>query len=108
MPVLSLATARRWPVIPTLGIVRIWTWGSSFYLMTVRAKPIASDTGWPLWLAIGAVSSALLAAGFVSRAVGAAIARRREGGVIQPRGKKKAGGETASCCAEPARTIRTR
>ena len=72
----ALASARRWPVISALGIVQIFTWGSSFYLMTVLAKPIAIDTGWPFSLVIGALSAALLAAGFASPAVGAAITRR--------------------------------
>lgn len=69
------ATARRWPVISALGIVEIFTWGSSFYLMTVLAKPIAAQTGWSLSSVIGALSAALLAAGLASPAVGAAITR---------------------------------
>lgn len=72
----ALVPARRWPVISALGIVQIFTWGSSFYLMTVLAGPIAADTGWPISLVIGALSAALLAAGVASPAVGAAIARR--------------------------------
>lgn len=73
---LALARPRRWPVISALGLVQILTWGSSFYLMTVLAKPIAADMGWPLAWVIGALSAALLAAGLASPAVGAAIGRR--------------------------------
>ncbi len=75
-PTPALAPARRWPVISALGVVEIFTWGSTFYLMTVLAKPIAADTGWPHAGVIGALSAALLAAGIASPAVGAAIARR--------------------------------
>jgi hypothetical protein len=28
---------RRWPVISALGVVMIFTWGSTYYLMTVLA-----------------------------------------------------------------------
>lgn len=73
---LALARPRRWPVISALGLVQILAWGSSFYLMTVLAKPIAADMGWPLAWVIGALSAALLAAGLASPAVGAAIGRR--------------------------------
>lgn len=70
------ATARRWPVVAALGVVQIIAWGSSFYLLTVLALPIARDTGWPLVAVTGALSAALLVAGLVSPRVGAAVARR--------------------------------
>ena len=69
------ASGRRWPVISALGVVQIFTWGSTFYLLTVLAGPIAADTGWPLGGVVGALSAALLTAGLVSPSVGAAIAR---------------------------------
>jgi hypothetical protein len=62
-------------VITTLGLTQIFAWGSSYYLLAVIAKPIATDTGWPLALVVGGVSLALLAAGVVSPRVGKAIAR---------------------------------
>uniref|UniRef100_UPI0012FFF372 MFS transporter n=1 Tax=Pararhizobium haloflavum TaxID=2037914 RepID=UPI0012FFF372 len=65
--------ARRWPVISALGVVQIFTWGSSYYLLAVLAAPIAADTGWPLSWIVGALSIGLLAAGIVSPHVGDAI-----------------------------------
>lgn len=35
--------ARRWSVISALGIVQIFAWGSSYYLMAVLAAPIVAD-----------------------------------------------------------------
>ncbi|SDJ26590.1 MFS transporter [Lutimaribacter saemankumensis] len=66
--------ARRWPVISALGVVMIFTWGSTYYLMTVLAAPIARDTGWSLGSITGALSVGLLVAGLVSPLVGRAIA----------------------------------
>ena len=41
----------RWPIISALGVVQIFAWGSSYYLLAVLAAPIAVDTGWPLaWI----------------------------------------------------------
>ncbi|AZQ67449.1 MFS transporter [Silicimonas algicola] len=68
-------TARRWPVISALGVVMIFTWGSTYYLMTVLAAPIAADTGWSLGAITGALSAGLLVAGLASPTVGRAIAR---------------------------------
>lgn len=67
--------ARKWPIISALGVVQIFTWGSSYYLLAVLAAPIAADTGWPLSWIVGALSIGLLAAGVVSPRVGDAIAR---------------------------------
>src|SRR5690606_23835457 len=66
---------KRWPVISALGIVQIFAWGSSYYLMAVLAAPIVADTGWPLPWVVGAISAALACAGMVSPQVGRAIAR---------------------------------
>ncbi len=66
---------RRWPVISALGVVMIFTWGSSYYLMAVLAGPIAADTGWPLAWIMGALSAGLLAAGLIAPTVGRAITR---------------------------------
>jgi hypothetical protein len=67
--------ARRWPVISALGVVMIFTWGSTYYLMTVLAAPIAADTGWSLGSITGALSAGLLVAGLASPRVGRAISR---------------------------------
>lgn len=63
-------------VIAALGVVQILTWGSSFYLLTVLAGPIAADTGWPLQGIVGSLSLGLLVAGFISPKVGVLIGAR--------------------------------
>lgn len=65
--------ARRWQVISALGLMQIFTWGSSYYLLAVLAGPIAAETGWPLPWIFGALSAGLLVAGFASPWVGARI-----------------------------------
>lgn len=57
-------------VITVMGIGQVLVWGSSYYLPAVLAKPIASQTGWPLSWVIGALSLALLVSGLVSPKVG--------------------------------------
>lgn len=71
-------TSRRWPVISALGIVQIFAWGSSYYLLAVFAGPIAADTGWSLSWIVGGLSLGLFVAGMASPRVGEAI--RRHGG----------------------------
>lgn len=62
-------------MISALGIVQILTWGSSFYLLSVLAGPISTDTSWPLAWIIGGLSLGLLVAGLVSPRVGTRIGR---------------------------------
>jgi predicted MFS family arabinose efflux permease len=71
----AVPAARRWPVISALGVVMIFTWGSTYYLMTVLAAPIAADTSWSLGSITGALSVGLLVAGLASPRVGRMIAR---------------------------------
>jgi MFS family permease len=66
----------RWAVVCALGIVQIFAWGGSFYLLTVVAAPILADTGWPLPWIIGSLSVGLLVSGIVSPRVGNTIDRR--------------------------------
>ena len=66
----------RWQVVGALGIVQIFAWGSTYYLLAVLAGPIADGTGWQAAWIMGALSLGLLTAGAVSPAVGLAIARR--------------------------------
>ncbi|OWJ77992.1 MFS transporter [Haematobacter missouriensis] len=68
-------TLRRWPVISALGIVQIFAWGSSYYLLAVFAGPVSVDTGWPLSWIVGGLSLGLFIAGIASPRVGAAIQR---------------------------------
>ncbi|PTE19615.1 MFS transporter [Cereibacter changlensis JA139] len=70
-----MSTARRWPVISALGVVEIFAWGSSYYLMAVLAAPIVAGTGWPLAWVVSALSFGLACAGLASPRVGLAIAR---------------------------------
>ncbi|WP_234051429.1 MULTISPECIES: MFS transporter [unclassified Xanthobacter] len=60
-------------LIAALGIVQIFAWGSSFYLLAVLAAPIARDTGWPAQWVMGSLSLGLLVAGLVSPRIGALI-----------------------------------
>lgn len=69
------APARPLVVIAVLGVTQILAWGSSYYLLTVLANPIAEDTGWPFGWVIGGVSLGLLTAGLVSPRVGDGIQR---------------------------------
>jgi MFS family permease len=62
-------------IIPVLGVSQIFAWGSSYYLLAVLARPIASDTGWPLAWVVGGLSLGLLVAGIVSPRVGDGIQR---------------------------------
>jgi MFS family permease len=58
-----------------LGSLQILSWGSTFYLLPVLAKPITADTGWPYDWVMGGVALGLLVAGLVSPRVGRTIAR---------------------------------
>ena len=61
-------------ITAALGIVQIFAWGSSFYLMSIVAAPVAADTGWRLGTVTAGLSVALLCGGLVSGRVGALIA----------------------------------
>lgn len=70
--------ARRGGQAGIVGIlsVTMWiNWGSTYYLLTILAKPMAVDTGWPLTALIAGLSLGLVIAGVVSPAVGRAIER---------------------------------
>jgi MFS family permease len=62
-------------IIAVLGFTQCLSWGSSYYLLAVLAKPIAADTGWPLTWVVGGLSLGLLIAGFASPAMGHAVER---------------------------------
>jgi MFS family permease len=60
-------------VVPALGVTQILAWGSSYYLPTVLAKPIAADTGWSLTWVVAGLSLGLLIAGLAAPFVGRRI-----------------------------------
>jgi len=62
-------------VITVLGSLQILSWGSTFYLPAVLARPIAQDTGWPYAVVVAGLSVGLLVAGAVSPRTGRAIAQ---------------------------------
>ena len=59
-----------------LGIGLVFAWGTTYYLLSILAKPIAADTGWPLPWIISGLTLASLVTALVSVAVGRAIERR--------------------------------
>lgn len=67
---------RRPVVISVLGAGQILSWGSSYYLPAVLARPTAQATGWPLSWVIGGLSVGILVSGLVSPRVGTLIERR--------------------------------
>lgn len=73
----EIATTRpRWTVVSAIGIAQILAWGSSYYLLSLLAGPIAADTGWPLAWVFGALSLGLLISGLVSPRIGHMIERQ--------------------------------
>lgn len=71
----SWLTARA-RVISALGVVQIFAWGSTYYLLTVLTDPILRDTGWSRTAVTGGVSLGLLASGLVSMHIGRLIQNR--------------------------------
>jgi MFS family permease len=60
-------------IIPALGVTQILAWGSTYYLPTVLAKPVAADTGWSLTWVVAGLSLGLLIAGLAAPFVGRKI-----------------------------------
>jgi predicted MFS family arabinose efflux permease len=60
-------------LVAVLGTIQIAAWGSTYYLLTVLAKPIANDTGWPFAWVVGALSLGMLVSGLVAPRVGQLI-----------------------------------
>jgi MFS family permease len=67
---------RRGTLVTALGLIQIISWGSSYYLPAVLAKPIVADTGWSLPWVVGGLSLGLLAGGVASPYVGRTIEER--------------------------------
>jgi len=72
---LPSAETRRGVVVAVLGSVQILSWGSTFYLLAVLAKPITAETGWPYDRVMAGLALGLLVAGMVSPRVGRGISR---------------------------------
>jgi len=71
----AMSRGRRHRVIAALGIAQILSWGASYYLPAILARPIAADMGWPLAWVVGGLSLGLLVAGLAAIRVGRAIER---------------------------------
>lgn len=71
----AIASRPRWLVVSALGICQILAWGSTYYLPSVLAVPIARATGWPAAWVVGGLSVGLLVSGLVSPLVGRTIDR---------------------------------
>ncbi|WP_065334230.1 MFS transporter [Tritonibacter mobilis] len=63
----------RMRAVSALGVIEIFAWGTSFYLIAVLAGPIAAETGWSGAIVSGGVSLGLLVAGLSATFVGKLI-----------------------------------
>lgn len=71
----AAARARTGWLVSGLGIAQILSWGSTYYLAAVLAKPIADDTGWSLGHVVAGLSLGLLVWGLSAPTVGRLIER---------------------------------
>jgi MFS family permease len=62
-------------IIVVLTATQWLNWSSTYYLMTVLARPIAAETGWSLVFVVTGLSLGLVTAGLASPRVGRAIER---------------------------------
>ena len=60
-------------IVAALGVIQIFAWGSTYYLMAVMAGPIAADTGWSTAALSAGLSAGLLVAGLAAPAAGRLI-----------------------------------
>lgn len=65
----------RWVVVGAIGLAQILAWGSSYYLISVLAKPIVDETGWDRGWVVGGLSLGFLVSGLASPRVGRLIER---------------------------------
>lgn len=63
----------RMKTVSALGVIEIFAWGTSFYLIAVLAGPIAAETGWSGAIISGGVSLGLLVSGLSATFVGKLI-----------------------------------
>ncbi len=64
--------------ISALGVVMVFSWGSTYYLLAVLAGPIRADTGWSPGFITAGMSLGLLVSALAAPRIGALI--QREGG----------------------------
>jgi hypothetical protein len=64
-----------WRAVAVLGVTQILAWGTIFYPPVMMVPLIAAERGFSFTYAMGGFSAGLLAAGFVSPAVGSLIDR---------------------------------
>lgn len=67
------ATRERLRTISALGLVQIFSWGSSFYLLAVISGPLRAETGWSVGIVTAGISIGLLVSGVASIPVGRLI-----------------------------------
>ena len=65
--------------VSALGVVEIFAWGSTYYLMAVLAGPMAADTGWSAGLISAGVSVGLLVSGLAAPRSGGSSRRPAAG-----------------------------
>src|SRR5690606_18141504 len=69
----GMRLSERTRTVSALGVIQIFAWGSTYYLMAVLAGPMAADTGWSAGLISAGVSVGLLVSGLVATKVGRLI-----------------------------------
>lgn len=65
--------SERSQTISALGVVQIFTWGTTYYLLAILADPIDMDTGWGAKIITGGISIGLLVSGLAARLIGGLI-----------------------------------
>jgi predicted MFS family arabinose efflux permease len=68
-----MTPSERTRTVSALGVIEIFAWGSTYYLMAVLAGPMAADTGWSAGLLSAGVSVGLLVSGLAASQVGRLI-----------------------------------
>ena len=65
--------SERTRTVSALGVIEIFAWGSTYYLMAVLAGPLAAETGWSAGLISAGISVGLLVSGLAAPIVGRLI-----------------------------------
>lgn len=67
---------KRLRIVSALGVIQIFAWGSSYYLMAILAKPIAEETGLSASIISGGVTLGFLVEGLAAIVIGHLIHAR--------------------------------